>query len=164
VRVRVDDAVIAFDDLLQGKFKQNLACEVGDFIVRRADGIFAYQLAVIVDDSEQGVTDVVRGADLLGSTPRQILLQQMLGLATPRYMHLPVALNPRGEKLSKQTLASPLVIADATVQVWRALRFLGQEPPAGLAGAGQREIWAWALANWRSDRIPRRRSLAEPEA
>jgi glutamyl-Q tRNA(Asp) synthetase len=164
VRVRVNDAVIAFDDLLQGKFKQNLAREVGDFVVRRGDGIFAYQLAVVVDDAEQGVTDVVRGADLLGSTARQILLQRMLGLATPRYMHLPVALNTRGEKLSKQTLASPLVIADSTVQVWRALRFLGQEPPAGLAGAGQREIWTWALANWRSDRIPRRCSLTEPEA
>lgn len=164
VRVRVDDAVIAFDDLLQGNFRQNLAREVGDFVVRRGDGIFAYQLAVVVDDAEQGVTDVVRGADLLDSTPRQILLQRMLGLATPGYMHLPVALNTRGEKLSKQTLASPLVNTDAAVQLWRALHFLGQEPSTELAGAGQREIWAWALANWRSGRIPRRRSLAEPEA
>jgi len=162
-RIRVDHAVIAFDDSLQGRFEQNLAREVGDFVVRRGDGIFAYQLAVVVDDAEQGVTDVVRGADLLASTPRQILLQRLLEFATPRYLHLPVAVNRGGEKLSKQTFAAPLEIAEAPAQLRRALHFLGQEPPVGLAGAGLRDIWAWALANWRSDRIPRGRSLAEPE-
>jgi glutamyl-Q tRNA(Asp) synthetase len=164
IRVRVNAAVIAFEDLLQGKFKQDLAREVGDFVVRRGDGIFAYQLAVVVDDAEQGVTDVVRGADLLASTPRQILLQRMLGLATPRYLHLPVVLSAQGEKLSKQTFAPPLVIAEAPAQLRRALHFLGQEPPAWLAGAGLREIWSWALSNWRRDRIPRRRGLAAAEA
>jgi glutamyl-Q tRNA(Asp) synthetase len=164
LRIRVDNDVVAFDDSLQGRFEQNLAREVGDFVVRRSDGIFAYQLAVVVDDAEQGVTDVVRGADLLASTPRQILLQRLLEFATPRYLHLPVALNRGGEKLSKQTFAAPLEIAEAPARLRRALHFLGQEPPAGPAGAGLREIWSWALANWRSDRIPRRRCLAEPEA
>ncbi|HKB72871.1 MAG TPA: tRNA glutamyl-Q(34) synthetase GluQRS, partial [Burkholderiales bacterium] len=93
MRVRVDNTVIAFEDLLQGRIEQNLAREVGDFVVRRADGLFAYQLAVVVDDFEQNITDVVRGADLLASTPRQILLQRLLGHPVPRYMHLPVVVN-----------------------------------------------------------------------
>src|SRR5437879_12808355 len=106
MRVRVDKTVIAFEDRLQGRIEQNLAREVGDFVVRRADGLFAYQLAVVVDDFEQSITDVVRGADLLASTARQILLQRLLGQPTPRYMHLPVAVNQAGEKLSKQTRAA----------------------------------------------------------
>src|SRR6266705_4737127 len=159
VRVRVDNGVIAFDDALQGKIEQNLAREVGDFVVRRADGLFAYQLSVVVDDFEQGITDVVRGADLLASTPRQIHLQHLLGCATPRYLHLPVAINRNGEKLSKQTLAEPLVITHAAAQLLRALRFLGHEPPAELLAAGTADIWNWVLRNWRTDNIPRRRSI-----
>src|SRR5437016_3269097 len=164
MRVRVDNTVIAFEDLLQGRIEQNLAREVGDFVVRRADGLFAYQLAVVVDDFEQGITDVVRGADLLASTPRQVLLQRLLGCPMPRYMHLPVAVNRSGEKLSKQTLAAPPAIEDAPEQLVRALRFLGQAPPADLAVADVAEIWSWARPSWRSDTIPRQRSLPEPEA
>jgi glutamyl-Q tRNA(Asp) synthetase len=164
VRVRVDNGVIAFDDALQGKIEQNLAREAGDFVVRRADGFFAYQLAVVADDFEQGITDVVRGADLLASTPRQVLLQRLLGYPMPRYMHLPVAVNRNGEKLSKQTLAAALAIEDAPAQLVRALRFLGQEPPADLAAADVAEVWSWARSSWRSDTIPRQRSLPEPEA
>jgi len=164
MRVRVDNAVIAFEDLLQGRIEQNLAREVGDFVVRRADGLFAYQLAVVVDDFEQSVTDVVRGADLLASTPRQILLQRLLGHPTPRYMHLPVAVNPYGEKLSKQTRAAPLTVSEAPVRLWQALRFLGQEPPAELAAGRVAEIWNWALANWRTERLPTRRSIREGES
>src|SRR6195256_1309094 len=119
MRVRVDNAVISFEDLLHGEVEQNLAREVGDFVVRRADGLFAYQLAVVVDDFEQGITDVVRGVDLLASTPRQILLQRLLGLLTPRYAHLPIVVNRSGEKLSKQTLAAPLEIAEAPAWLWR---------------------------------------------
>ncbi len=136
----------------------------GDFVVRRADGLFAYQLSVVVDDFEQGITDVVRGSDLLASTPRQVLLQRLLGCPMPRYMHLPVAVNRSGEKLSKQTLARPLAIEDAPEQLVRALRFLGQAPPADLAVADVAEIWSWARPSWRSDTIPRQRSLPEPEA
>jgi len=159
VRVRVDDAVIAFNDTVQGRIVQNLADEVGDFVVLRADGLFAYQLAVVVDDFEQGVTDVVRGADLLASTPRQILLQRLLGYPTPRYTHLPVAVNPRGEQLSKQTRAAPLESADAPLQLWRALRFLGQEPPPALTAESTETLWEWALANWRTAKIPAQRSI-----
>ena len=164
MRVRVDDAVITFEDLLQGRIEQDLAREVGDFVVRRADGLFAYQLAVVVDDFEQNITDVVRGADLLASTPRQILLQRLLGHPTPRYMHLPVAVNQYGEKLSKQTRAAPLTIMEAPVRLWQALRLLGQEPPAELAAGRVVDTWNWALANWRTERIPTRRSIREGEA
>jgi glutamyl-Q tRNA(Asp) synthetase len=163
VRVRVDNTVIAFEDVLQGRIEQNLAREVGDFIVRRADGLFAYQLAVVVDDFEQSMTDVVRGADLLASTPRQILLQRLLGHPVPRYMHLPVVVNQCGEKLSKQTRAAPLTVAEAPLRLWQALRFLGQEPPVELAAGKVADIWNWALANWRTERIPTRRSIWEGE-
>jgi len=162
VRVRVGDAVIAFEDGLQGAVGQNLAGEVGDFVVRRADGVFAYQLAVVVDDFEQGITDVVRGADLLASTPRQILLQRGLGYPTPQYIHLPVAVNRSGEKLSKQTLATPLDPADAPGKLWSVLRFLGQEPPAELESESVAALWNWALAHWRPEKIERRRSLPAP--
>jgi glutamyl-Q tRNA(Asp) synthetase len=164
IRARVDEAPIAFDDRVQGRTEQNLAREVGDFVVRRADGLYAYQLAVVVDDFEQGITDVVRGADLLWSTPRQILLQRRLGYPEPRYAHLPVAVNRNREKLSKQTLAAPLSTAEAPRQVWRALRFLGQKPPGELERASLPDVWAWACAHWYTGDVPRRHSLFEEEA
>jgi len=159
IRARVGNAVIAFEDRVQGRIEQNLATDVGDFILRRADGLFAYQLAVVVDDFEQGITDVVRGADLLASTPRQILLQRLLGYSTPRYAHLPVAVNRDGQKLSKQTLAAPLLVEDAPAQLWEALRFLGQAPLEDLKGSGIPTLWAWALANWRMLKVPRLESV-----
>ncbi|HZX25714.1 MAG TPA: tRNA glutamyl-Q(34) synthetase GluQRS [Telluria sp.] len=116
LRVRVPDApfdVIAFDDRLAGHVVQHLASKSGDFVLKRADGFWAYQLAVVVDDAEQGVTDVVRGADLIDSTPRQIFLQRLLGVPTPRYLHVPVVRNANGEKLSKQTGATAIVADDA---------------------------------------------------
>ncbi|HVQ61236.1 MAG TPA: tRNA glutamyl-Q(34) synthetase GluQRS [Burkholderiales bacterium] len=158
IRARVDDAPIAFEDRLQGRTEQNLAREVGDFVVRRADGLFAYQLAVVVDDFEQGISDVVRGADLLASTPRQILLQRRLGYPTPRYAHLPVAVNAKGEKLSKQTLAAPLAPNDASSQLCKALRFLGQDPPRGLDSASISDLWGWAIGAWTIEKVPKRRS------
>jgi len=160
IRARVDDAVIAFDDRVQGRIEQRLAEEVGDFVVRRADGLFAYQLAVVVDDFEQGITDVVRGADLLFSTPRQLLLQRRLGYPPPGHAHLPVALNRGGEKLSKQTLATPLDEQAAPLQLRLALLFLGQEPPEALEREGLAGVWGWARANWKLDKVPRRRSSA----
>jgi glutamyl-Q tRNA(Asp) synthetase len=164
VRVRVEDAVIGFDDALQGRVEQNLALEVGDFVVRRTDGLFAYQLAVVVDDFEQGITDVVRGADLLASTPRQLFLQRLMSYSAPKYAHLPVAVDRNGEKLSKQTLASPLPVPAESRQLWRALRFLGQDPPQELAWGSIARIWEWAFSNWRMQRIPRRQRLPETEA
>jgi len=125
-RLRTHDAPIGFADLIQGWTEQSVGKEVGDFVLLRADGIAAYQLAVVVDDMDQGVTDVVRGADLLDSTARQIHLQRLLGARTPRYAHVPVALNSAGEKLSKQTGARPLDLSDPKAELARARRFLGQ--------------------------------------
>jgi glutamyl-Q tRNA(Asp) synthetase len=153
-RLRVEDIDVCFDDAIQGHRCQALAREVGDFVVLRADGYFAYQLAVVVDDADQGVTHVVRGADLIESTPRQIFLQTCLGLPTPRYAHLPVATNSTGEKLSKQTRA-PAIGAGATALV-DALGFLGQQPPRELARAATQDVWDWALANWSQGAVPRR--------
>ena len=154
VRVRTDFNPVGFDDALQGRISQILATEVGDFVVRRADGLFAYQLAVVVDDAEQAITHVVRGADLLDSTPRQIYLQKLLSLPTPAYLHLPVAVNGRGEKLGKQTLAPAVGRINPAARLCEVLEFLGQAPPTGLKDAGLDAFWMWAIAHWRSDRLP----------
>jgi glutamyl-Q tRNA(Asp) synthetase len=160
-RLRVDETTrIAFDDALQGHIVSDLAREAGDFVLRRADGLFAYQLAVVVDDAAAGVTRVVRGADLLASTPRQIFLQQCLGLPTPSYAHLPVAVDAAGEKLSKQTLAAPLDSARPGPALHAVLRFLGQAPPDALARADVATLWAWAQAHWRWQQVPRVRQQA----
>lgn len=161
-RLRVGETVIEFEDGLQGPIRQDLAAEVGDFVLRRADGPYAYQLAVVVDDAEQEITDVVRGADLLASTPRQIYLQRLLGLPTPRYLHLPAAVNAAGEKLSKQTLAPPVDARAPVPALARVMDFLGQAPPAQLGRASLAEFWHWALAHWDAQHIPRRRSLPAP--
>jgi len=152
LRLRTGDEPIQFVDRVQGAISQSLRRDVGDFVVQRADGQFAYQLAVVVDDAAQGVTDVVRGADLLDSTTRQIHLQRLLGYTTPRYLHLPVAANAQGDKLSKQTKAADACAADVPA----ALRFLGMDPPAGLAA---RELLGWATGHWDPSRIPRARSI-----
>jgi glutamyl-Q tRNA(Asp) synthetase len=130
LRVRVPDETIGFVDRARGAFAQNLARDVGDFVVRRADGLWAYQLAVVVDDADQGITDVVRGADLLDNTPRQVWLQRVLALPTPRYLHVPVVTHPSGEKLSKQTGAAPLDRTDPCAGLEQAWRHLGF-PPLG---------------------------------
>ena len=161
-RVRVGDAVIEFEDSVQGKIRQDLAAEVGDFVLLRADGLCAYQLAVVVDDAEQGITDIVRGADLLDSTPRQIYLQQGLGLSTPRYLHLPAAVNAAGEKLSKQTRAAPVDARDPVPALAQVMQFLGQSPPEELSRESLSGFWAWALAHWDAGRIPRRICLPAP--
>ena len=157
-RLRVTDAPIQFHDAIQGEYRQRPAREVGDFVLRRADGLFAYQLAVVVDDAAQGVTQVVRGVDLLDSTPRQIVLQRLLGLPTPDYAHLPVAVDARGDKLSKQTGAPPLDERNPGPILWAALRFLGQQPPPELAWEPPPVILAWALTHWWLERAPAMRS------
>ena len=163
-RLGVSDVPLGFADRIQGRVEQQLARDVGDFVLLRADGLYAYQLAVVVDDAFQGITDVVRGADLLASTPRQCWLQQCLGLPTPSYAHLPVAANAAGEKLSKQTLAKALAVGQAAELLVQALRFLGQVTPQGLAGEGVAGVWQWALANWCVERIPRCPSVRLAEA
>lgn len=152
LRVAVGDDSVAFTDRLQGPQRQQLATDVGDFVVRRADGLHAYQLAVVIDDAEQGINTVVRGADLLASTPRQIFLQQLLGLPALSYLHVPVAIHRSGAKLSKQTLAQRLP-DDPLPALLAAWRFLDQSPPhAALASVA--EFWAFAHAAWSPRRLP----------
>lgn len=158
-RLRVPEREVAFVDLVQGAVCQNLAREVGDFILLRADGQYAYQLAVVVDDALQGVTQVVRGADLLDSTARQIWLQERLGVAPVTYAHLPVATNAHGEKLSKQTRAPALDDARPVPALWEALAFLGQRPPAELRQGALAELWAWAKEHWDLGNVPRKRGI-----
>lgn len=147
-RVKVYDELIEFNDLFVGHYSQSLSSSCGDFVIQRADGPFAYHLAVVVDDAESGVNQVVRGADLLPSTPRQIYLQKLLGYPTPVYGHLPLVVNPDGTKLSKRENAVSLADRDLAQEGWRllfaALRFLGQAPPPDLNGAPCTEILAWA--------------------
>lgn len=159
IRVRTDGESITFTDLVQGRIEQNIEKEIGDFVVRRRDGLFAYQLAVVVDDAEQGVTHVVRGADLLDSTARQIYLQRLLDYPTPEYLHVPVAVNGLEQKLSKQTLAPALATSFPELRSLRtaALGFLGQSvdiDPALPTG----EFLAVAIRNWDRSRIPRTRT------
>jgi glutamyl-Q tRNA(Asp) synthetase len=151
VRFRVGDETCEFTDKLQGHISDSPAGISGDFIIRRADGLYAYQLAVVVDDSFQNVTQVVRGADLLDSTSRQICLQKALGVKTPAYMHLPVVLSADGKKLGKRIQTDPVKHQDPSVAVTQALQFLGQNPPQGLS---LRDLWNWALEHWCSDLIP----------
>jgi glutamyl-Q tRNA(Asp) synthetase len=162
LRVRTDKAVIAFDDRAQEKQQSHLEREIGDFVVRRADGFYAYQLAVVVDDAEQSITEIVRGADLLTSTPRQIHLQHLLGFVTPSYLHLPAALNTQGEKLSKQTRAVALARTDPVPVLWQALAFLGQCPSPEWQAAPLTDFWAAAVARWSEAEIPRQAGIVLP--
>ncbi|HRH80666.1 MAG TPA: tRNA glutamyl-Q(34) synthetase GluQRS [Thiobacillaceae bacterium] len=152
LRLRVSAGRIVFEDRLLGRVGCDVAGECGDFPLRRSDGVFTYQLAVVVDDAEQGITHVVRGADLLTSTPRQIALQRCLGLSTPAYLHLPVVLDTRGDKLSKQTLAAPLDVRAPLPALRAAAAFLGMDCPREVADPVA--FWAWAPAAWGRARLP----------
>lgn len=162
LRVRTEGAHVAFEDRWQGTFDCALEREIGDFVVRRADGFAAYQLAVVVDDAAQRITEVVRGADLLLSTPRQLHLQRLLGPASPDYAHLPVAVNAHGEKLSKQTGAPSISQEPAVPLLRRALSFLGQEIPEASEAGDIESFWRVAAARWRPERVPRVRSAPVP--
>ena len=154
IRVVTDDTVVTFEDKIQGRQQQMLQTDVGDFIVQRRGGLMAYQIAVVVDDAEQGITEVVRGSDLLSSTPRQIYLQKLLGLAQPEYFHLPLATHGAGDKLSKQTGAIGIEIDKGPQALHSALEFLGQRPPTELFDAPTAEILAWGMKNWKVAGIP----------
>ena len=161
-RFRIDEtASVVFDDRFQGPITLALA-RLGDVIVRRRDGIFAYQLAVVVDDALQGVTDVVRGADLLESTGWQIALQRALRLPTPRYAHLPLLLERNGEKLSKSRRSAALDADRAAAPLLEVLRLLGLSPPADLACALPGTILEWAIASWRGERLALPREVILP--
>lgn len=159
VRLRVADVIIGCADAVQGEYHQRLLHDVGDFVVRRADGITAYQLATVLDDAEQGVGEVVRGADLLTSTPRQLYLQRVLGLPEPCYAHLPVLIDADGRKLSKSTGALALTRTALSAQLWDCLQLLGQMPPDALRDASVPRVLAWATDNWALARVPRVASL-----
>ncbi|NKN32272.1 tRNA glutamyl-Q(34) synthetase GluQRS [Marichromatium bheemlicum] len=160
IRMRTDEAVIAFDDRVFGRRSQHLEREVGDFVLHRADAIHAYQLAVVVDDAWQGIDQVVRGADLLDSTPRQIWLQRALGLPLPHYAHLPLVLDPEGRKLSKRLAAAPVDPAAPLPALHRAWAFLGQPPPP--PDCTLQRFWEHAITHWRIERVPPTRSAPLP--
>ncbi|MGH8454961.1 MAG: tRNA glutamyl-Q(34) synthetase GluQRS [Nevskiales bacterium] len=162
LRLRVDDREWHVADPIQGEYLQTLAGNVGDFILRRSDGLFAYQLAVVVDDAEQGITEVVRGADLLSSTPRQMYLQAILGYPTPGYAHVPMLTNATGDKLSKQSHADPIARQQPEVALMVCLRLLGQQPPADLGDSGLQALLGWAQRHWNVERVPRIQRLAVP--
>ncbi|MDH5182083.1 MAG: tRNA glutamyl-Q(34) synthetase GluQRS [Gammaproteobacteria bacterium] len=159
LRLRVDNELIEFADGLQGLQQFSAMTDIGDFVIRRADGLFAYQLATAVDDADQGMTEVVRGCDLLDSTPRQILIRQRLGLPNPRYIHLPVAINPNGQKLSKQNFATGLDLSNPVPQLCNALIFLGQAVPTALQTVSLPELWSWAITNWQLTSVPPRAAI-----
>jgi glutamyl-Q tRNA(Asp) synthetase len=162
LRARTSGARVRFEDGVLGIQDRDLEREAGDFVLYRVDAVYAFHLASAVDDAQQGMTHVVRGADLLESSARQIWLIRALGLTAPRYAHLPVALDASGQKLSKQSQAAPVDPARPAPTLWPALRFLGQDPPAELARASVADIWQWALTHWRLERVPRRTSLPVP--
>lgn len=163
IRLRVPELEYHFRDRVQGEFRQHLAREVGDFIIQRRDGLYAYQLAVVLDDAFQGMTDIVRGADLLDNTPRQLYLQELLGLPQPRYLHVPLLIQPDGHKLGKRYRSPPLPADQAASLLCRGLRALGQTPEPSLEKATPRQVLDWGIANWDSGRIPRRSTLAEAQ-
>jgi glutamyl-Q tRNA(Asp) synthetase len=160
IRVNTENSgKIRFHDAIQGENIQPIEQEVGDFVIHRADGLYAYQLAVVIDDAEQGITEIMRGSDLLDSTARQIFLQQRFGFATPDYSHLPVAVNSDGEKLSKQTHAPPLNRKAPIQALWQALAFLGQSPLPELKGSDLESFWKWAVQNWKLEAVPREKGI-----
>ena len=162
IRLRVPELEYRFTDRVQGEFRQHLGRDVGDFVIRRRDGLYAYQLAVVLDDAWQGVTDIVRGADLLDSTPRQLYLQELLGLPQPRYLHVPLITQPDGHKLGKSYRSPPLAADQATPLLLRALRALGQKTDSEMAHASPREVLSWGIEHWDALLIPR--TLSVPEA
>lgn len=155
LRVQIPDRTIVFDDLIQGTQAQELMRECGDFVLLRKDGLFAYQLAVVVDDAWQNITHVVRGADLLPSTARQICLQHYLAYPTPRYAHIPVAVNAAQQKLSKQHFATPIDHSKPSPLLMQALQFLGQAAPASLAQAHPEALLQWASEHWDIQAVPK---------
>jgi glutamyl-Q tRNA(Asp) synthetase len=148
LRIRAVDTTVSFVDRLQGPYEQNLAADVGDFVVRRRDGVVAYHLATVVDDHDAGITEVMRGIDLLCSTPRQIYLQGLLGLTTPAYSHIPILVDHHGRKLSKSTLATAVDPRRPGPTLHQLLVWLNQAPPAELALEPSTEILEWALRRW----------------
>lgn len=161
-RVRCGTACIRFQDRFQGLVDTLLSETIGDFVVRRADGFFAYHLAAAVDDGSSGITHLVRGYDLLWCTPPQRYLQQLLGLSVPDCGHLPIVTSSTGQKLSKQNHAAPLDLHRPATQLWDALTVLRQRPPEDLRGETLDAVWNWALENWRPEALCGIQAVSSP--
>lgn len=159
LRLRTEAQTIGFDDPVFGRLEQNIHREVGDFVLRRADQLYNYQLAVVVDDAFQQITEVVRGHDLYHLTPAQIFLQQQLGLPTPAYIHLPLLTTPQGQKLSKQNGAKAINKQHPIPTLIDILCLLGQQPPAEIADANLDELWQWAIKHWKLTQVPSKAHL-----
>jgi glutamyl-Q tRNA(Asp) synthetase len=159
IRLRVEAGQVLFTDRIQGTYRQNVADAVGDFILQRRDQIYAYVLAVTVDDAAQGVTHIVRGADLLDNTPRQIYLQRLLGLPEPSYAHVPVLTEADGGKLAKSRRSVRLSAQSPLPQLLSVFSLLGLKPPSSLASATIAQAWGWAIAQWDLNQVPKRLDL-----
>ncbi len=162
LRLKSTDCTICFNDELQGHQSHSIAQQYGDFIIKRKDAVIAYQLAVTVDDYQQNISHVIRGCDLLDSTPKQIFLQQTLGYSTPSYCHLPVITNARGEKLSKQTRAEAVSTRNPEKTLFLLLTLLKQNPPQNLKNASPQTLINWAITHWQADRLKKVRAI-QPE-
>ena len=159
LRLKTEALKIGFDDVIQGHFSQQLELDAGDFVIRRKDELYAYQLAVVVDDEFQNITHVVRGWDLLDSTPRQIYLQRVLNYQEMSYIHIPIIVDGKGQKLSKQTFAPSIETDRASEAIYKALVFLGQVPPVEIAIERPESQLQWAIANWDSQAVAKVSSL-----
>jgi glutamyl-Q tRNA(Asp) synthetase len=159
IRIRVESETVKFTDGLLGGREYKLESEVGDFVIKRADGLFAYHLAVVVDDAYQGITEIVRGTDLLDSTPHHLYLQKLLKYQAPDYVHLPVAVNSHGEKLSKQTYAPMVNSEQPGPDLEKALTFLGHTPTSDVINADPETLLNWAVENWNLKRVPNKLTL-----
>lgn len=158
------EGIGCFEDRFQGRWCASYQDDLGDFVLKRRDGPWSYQLAVVTDDADQGVTHIVRGIDLIDSTPRQQLLYRALSSPEPCYAHLPVALESNGQKLSKQNLARALTCENVAIAMWWALDSLQQQPPQALLGASCSELLSWALTHWHEEPLHQRTSLPTPSA
>jgi len=160
LRIKTDARPIHFIDRLQGEIQQCLPQTTGDFIIKRKDNIIAYQLAVVIDEQQQHITQVVRGLDLLDSTARQLYIQQQLGLSQPEYMHIPLIVDSHGVKLSKQTQAEAVSAQNPGQTLWYLLQKLNQKPPAELKHAPAQDILAWAIPHWQADKLKKIRAIS----
>jgi glutamyl-Q tRNA(Asp) synthetase len=160
LRIKTNNSIISFDDRLQGTISHHLSTQHGDFILKRKDHIIAYQFAVVIDDDNQGVNHLVRGMDLLDSTPKQIYLQQQLGLPTPSYLHVPIITDAQGFKLSKQTKAQAVALKSPTSVIFKLLHLLRQQPPVTLQNAPVAELLNWAVAHWNPTPLTKIRAIA----
>lgn len=160
IRIKTDNSPVGITDLLQGEYSQQLQSETGDFIIKRADGYFAYHLATVIDDTDQNITEVVRGLDLLESTPRQVYLQKQLGLPTPRYLHLPVATDKSGKKISKSGNAQAITASNNISTLFKALIFLGYSPPEQLKQTDVESVLNWGVTNWSIGQLPKEKEIS----